>query len=72
MKTNAKNLRELNSLLHKHGCTDTIYYAHYFILTIDGMVRAYYWENENGTRLGDDFYILFNSDDEDFPELIPF
>ena len=68
MKTTAKNLRELNSMIHKHGDTNTIYYAGYYMLTMDGKVRAYYWENKNGTRLGMDFTIDFSSDKEDFIE----
>ena len=35
---------------------------------MDGKVRAYYWENKNGTRLGMDFTIDFSSDEEDFIE----
>lgn len=68
MKTTAKNLRELNSMLHKSGDTDTIYYAGYYMKTIDGTVRAYYVENKYGTRIGMDFPIEFNSEEESFIE----
>lgn len=66
MKTTAKNLRELNTMLKKAGYIGKIYYAGYYMLTIDGKVRAYYMENKNGTRLGMDFTIDFNSEENSF------
>ena len=66
MKTKAKNLRELNAMIHKSGDTNTIYYAGHFVLTIDGKVRAYYMENKNGARVGMDFTIDFNSEENSF------
>ena len=64
MKTTAKNLKELNRTLKRNGETNTIRYAGYFMLTMNGMVRAYHWENESGCILGDDFEIIFNCDEE--------
>ena len=55
-------------MINKHGDRNTIYYANYYMLTINGKMRAYYWENKNGTRLGMDFTIDFSSDEEDVRE----
>ena len=53
-------------MIHKSGDTNTIYYAGHFVLTIDGKVRAYYMENKNGARVGMDFTIDFNSEENSF------
>lgn len=68
MKTTYANLKELEAARKKAGYKTTIHYAGYFSLTIDGKVRMYYREDENGTRLGNDFRIDFNAYEDDFFE----
>ena len=68
MKTTAKNLRELNAKNRRNGDKNRIFYAGYYILTMDGSRRAYYAENADGIRVGQDFTIKFNEYEENIIE----
>lgn len=66
MHTRFSNLRQLEAARKKAGFKTFVRYASYYSLTIRGKVRMYYFVNEHGTRLYDDFPIVYNSDVDDF------